>query len=205
MAHLRDSTADHHRTAEHHPFQTSLARGSISRHDFISHLGQMMLVHRAIEQAIAACPDPRIRSLAIDRRAADAAEDLRTFGRESAEFGPLPGTDALIRAIQSAPPARLLGMHYVLEGSKNGSRFIANSIRRGLGLSGPAGTRYLDPDGEAQRPRWAAFKQAMDATAFAPAEAAELVAGAVAMFESIGSISDDLLAASAPAVATSRP
>lgn len=205
MAHLRDSTADHHRTAEHHPFQTSLARGSISRDDFIAHLGQMMLVHRAIEQAIDACPDPRIRSLAIDKRAADAAEDLRTFGEDPSAAVPLPATGRLIESIASAAPAHLLGMHYVLEGSKNGSRFIANSIRRGLGLSGVTGTRYLDPDGEAQRPRWAAFKQAMDATAFTQAEATELVAGAVAMFESIGSISDDLPAVSAPGVAASRP
>ncbi len=67
-------------------------------------------------------------------------------------------------------PLRLLGMHYVLEGSNNGSRFIARHVGRAYQLSTGPGLRYLDPYGDRQRAYWMDFKNAMGKFQFTGAD-----------------------------------
>jgi heme oxygenase len=110
---------------------------------------------------------------------------------------PLPATAALIRDIDRAAveqPLALLGYHYVLEGSKNGNRFIARQLVPALGLAPSRAVRYLDPFAEAQPAKWAAFKTDMTATGFTADQIDLLVAAARRMFEGIGELSDQLMA-----------
>jgi len=94
----------------------------------------------------------------------------------------------------ASEPASLLGLHYVLEGSNNGSRFIARGLMSAYGLAPGPGLRYLDPYGDEQRERWLAFRATMDEVGFSQEDSDRLLVAARQMFQSIVDISDDLLA-----------
>jgi heme oxygenase len=84
-------------------------------------------------------------------------------------------------------------MHYVFEGSKNGGRFIARSVREAYALTGADGTRYLDPHGDEQSARWRAFKETLDSVRLSDAEAHQVVAGATSLFIALGQIATEIL------------
>ena len=66
--------------------------------------------------------------------------------------------------LASEQPMALLGILYVLEGSTNGSKFIARKVRPAYELPATGeGSAYLDPYGDVQPARWQEFKAAMDA------------------------------------------
>ena len=52
MARLKTETADLHTAAESSPLQRQLVKGDLSRDQYAAFLGQMYLVHAALEQAI---------------------------------------------------------------------------------------------------------------------------------------------------------
>ena len=108
-----------------------------------------------------------------------------------------------IDAIAAAQPAALLGMLYVLEGSTNGSRFIARSLARTFnenvksGKAGPnagsgAGLSYLDPYGDAHPERWQSFKTDLNAANLEDHLDAMIEASKI-MFRSIADLSDELM------------
>ncbi len=197
MARLKQETVELHHLAESHPFQRAMVSGSISRVQYVRWLEQMLLVHRCLEghlrRARSSEPD---RCRAIDDsqyREAALLEDIAHCGGNKAPQ-PLPGAAALIRDIDQArnDTAALLGFHYVLEGSTNGSKYIAAALRMRLGLAEGPGTRYLDPYGDSQRARWKQFRQDMDSIGFSKSESDTMVKAAAQMFEGIRRISDDL-------------
>ena len=83
-------------------------------------------------------------------------------------------------------------MLYVLEGSTNGSKFIARAIRREYGLGEGPGASYLDPHGELQQERWQAFKRDMDDVGFTETEASAIIDAACRMFRALTDVSDEL-------------
>lgn len=196
MTLLRDSTSDLHSQAEGHAFQRSLVTGTVSRERYTRYLQQMLLVHLALEADLrdAAGLAPAIGRVVTSEQYQEPylLEDLRFYGASPDGAHPLPATTALIDRIHTAArttPASLLGFHYVLEGSNNGSRFIARAIRGAFRLTGSEGVRYLDPYGDRQREVWAAFKAAMDAESFTADEMHAMVEAAKGMFKGITAIS----------------
>lgn len=196
---LKEETADHHKAAERHEFQQALVRGAVSRESYTDYLGQMLLVHTALEGALrrARAAIPAIGRVVHEFQFQEPylRRDLACFGIDPASVAPLPSTRALIALIEQAErdrPLALLGHHYVLEGSNNGSKYIAKAIRRTFSLSGQAGTAYLDPYGDEQAPKWARFKADLESCGLGEAEGDTLVAAAAEMFEAIGGISEDL-------------
>ncbi|MGP1345311.1 MAG: biliverdin-producing heme oxygenase [Phycisphaerales bacterium] len=208
MDRLRTTTAPLHEAAEHHAFQRALAKGQVTREDYASYLEQMLLVHRALESHLR---DARERCVSVASVVRDwqmqepyLAEDLAFLGRDLRSVTASPATAEFIAAIDAMPPRtdadlQLLGMHYVLEGSNNGSKFISFNIAKSLGLGPGAGMRYLDPYGDEQRARWACFKEDMLSIGFGDAEIEQIVIGANAMFHWIARISDDLAASTSVA------
>ncbi len=199
MARLKTETWPQHQAAETSDFQRRLAKGEVDVEGYGQWLGQMLLVHRALETRLrdAAARDPRIARVVTEEQYQEPylLADLQHFGVDTKALTPLPGTRGLIDRLASASPLEILGMHYVLEGSNNGNRFIVRAVRKALDLSEGHGDRYLDPYGESQREKWAAFKREMDAATWSAGEADALVAAAKAMFSGIGAISADLHAA----------
>lgn len=195
MDRLRNETAALHASAEGKAIQQAMVRGAVTREAYIAWMREMLHLHVGLERALRdlRASDARVRELVSDDqfRAGDIREDLVSFGT-SADDGaaPRPATKSGIGAIERGGLA-VLGMHYVLEGSLNGNRFIAKAIRGSMRLPDGRGTKHLDPYGEAQREKWAAFKRTMDAQAWTPAEQDTLVEGAKAMFGAIAAMSDE--------------
>ncbi len=198
MVRLKESTADLHHAAESHPFQRAMLTGSISREQYIRWLGQMLLIHRGLEgslrEAVKNQPQKTRAIREFQYQEPYLNEDLSFLGSANAA-SPLPATAALLRGFEQRrdEPAALLGFHYVLEGSNNGSKYIAAALRPRLGLGAGPGTRYLDPYGDAQRSHWQQFRQDMATVEFSQAEIEAMVSAAREMFEGIRRLSDDLL------------
>ncbi|MFG0273952.1 MAG: biliverdin-producing heme oxygenase [Phycisphaerales bacterium] len=196
---LKIETADLHAQAEQSPFQRDLAKGRLPREQYARHLAQMLHVHEAIEEALWPLRDtiePVGRIVRDEhRRTGVIREDLAFYGVDGADHPAEPATAALvadIRRFAAERPLALLGMHYVLEGSANGGRFIAMNVRPAYGLEPGAGDRFLDPYGERQRELWSAFKADLDACVFTPAQMRDLLDGAGRMFDGVREIGDAL-------------
>lgn len=200
MERLKAETRELHDAAESRPFQKRLVSGELSREDYGVWLSQMLLVHRALEvplreawketRAFAAVKEEQFQTPYL-------LADLAFLGIDAVAARPLPSTAALIADIErdaAEEPLALLGYHYVLEGSNNGNRFIVKKLAPALGLSRERGARYLDPYGDEQRAKWAAFKADMNAVGFGKQECDTLVAAACRMFEAVTALSDELLA-----------
>lgn len=195
---LKARTAEQHRRAEQSPFMRGLVSGQVTREGYARWLGQMMHVHAALEGEIVAhrAAEPRL-SVASDEQfgAQRLREDLRALGIDPATVRPLPAASALgerVRAAAAECPVSLLGFHYVLEGSKNGNTYIAKALRRTLGIATGSGDSYLDPYGEQQRARWAAFREAMGGQEYSETDAAAVLEAACAMFDGITELNGEL-------------
>lgn len=200
MLRLRNETADLHMQAERRPLQQAMVRGAVSREQYAAFLGQMLLVHRALDAAVrAAASHPDVARVIRPEQFQERylLSDLAYLGVDPATIHPLPATQAIIAEITQ--PRRdsttVLGYHYVLEGAKNGNTYIAKALRKSLSLPIGSGDRYLDPYGDGQRAAWAQFKADMDAASFSREQADSMVVAARRMFQAVGDISDDVSSA----------
>lgn len=199
MQQLKDATWDLHENAENHKFQKTMAAGTLGKEGYVAFLAQMYFVHRAVEARLHELADaPRYQALihGYHFRLNRLAEDLRFFGADPANMKPNSATEAFVSKIEArmqGDDLAVLGMHYVLEGSTNGSKYIAKSVRQGLALQSDEGLAYLDPHGDEQRPRWKSFKEDMDAMGFNETECASAVKAARDMFQGMIEISESLM------------
>jgi heme oxygenase len=195
---LRDQTAEHHKRAERSEFQRLLIAGRLPLSGYIGWLEQMLFVYRPLEDHLASgSRRGKYAGLDVDawRRTPQLDRDLAHFGAKAGTPDPVPATDALVRQIsrwaESSAPA-LLGMLYVLEGSTNGSRYIARSLRKAYALSGEAGLAFMDPYGDLQPERWLAFKNQLEASVGA-GDLGELIVAARGTFDAVTEIGQGVL------------
>ncbi len=207
MQRLRAETADQHHQAENSPYEQALVQGRLPRELYVAGLAQRYAIHAELERQMLALRSKRPEyTTVIDEslfQSANAAADLRHFGIELSDLPVGPAAQdacAWLLELGQSQPHALLGANYVLEGSKNGARYIARAIQRAYQLTGP-GLRYLDPHGEQQRPLWEAYRQKMDGLAFSIAEQDQIVAAAQRMFVCIGAIDREVSEAATPIAA----
>lgn len=200
MQRLKSETQDLHDAAESHELQRKLMKGELSRELYAAHLGQLYLVHKALESAIrdAQTSVPALQTVVHDYQfqVPYLEEDLAFYGLSIDSLEPTPGTARLIEKIEQAAksdPIALLGFQYVLEGSNNGSKYIAKAVSRAYQIESGPGLRYLDPYGDNQRAYWGAFIADMAKCSFSDAQSDALVDAAGDMFRGIAEIGDDLL------------
>lgn len=202
MAHLRESTAALHDQTESHPFPQDLVAGKLPLAGYVNYLAQMFIVHKALESALTQWRDSRSQASATGLFDLDQIKtpyllnDLAMFGVDPASIVPAPATRRLVADIDRRAgfsPVSLLGMHYVLEGSTNGGKYIARAVQKAYKLAPGAGSSYLDPYGDTQRQRWLHFKSAMDAAEISAHDVAEIADAAAAMFIAIRAVFDDLV------------
>lgn len=194
---LKTETAELHTRAEKAPLQAALIQGRLDRAAYTMFLGQMLLVHEALERAVesAATRHAGVRAMwsADQKKAPLVREDLAFYGVNPSSVVPLPETKAVIDLIatrSAAHPEVALGLHYVLEGANNGNQFIARIIKKVYALEGPDGARSLDPYGPRQREVWGAWKSSLNAQQFTGPEQDRIVEGAAAMFQAVIDVSD---------------
>jgi len=197
MDRLREATSEQHRNAESRRLQREMVRGELSADAYAAWLGQMLLLHGALHEAIAdgAGRHPHLRRIVRDegRHVSNLRSDLALLGLDADRMVPLPATAGAIEAITrtgASDALSLLGYNYVLEGSMNGNRFIARALLPKLSV--PA-VSYLDPYGEDQRPAWQAYRERMNAAGFGEEEGRRMVDAARDMFAFIAAMSDELM------------
>ena len=198
MVRLKEATRDLHGHAESRTLQMQMFRGEIDREAFAAYLGQLYLVHHALEAALArvAQGHPAVAEVARpDRRHADRLlRDLDHHGVPADSVAPCPAAGRLVESIERRErdmPVSLLGPLYVLEGSTNGSKVLARVLSRAWQSDG-SGLSYLDPYGDQQPARWADFKREMDALGLDERDRTEVVEAAREAFQSIADISDEV-------------
>lgn len=200
MERLKVETLEAHKAAEGHPLQRAHAQGTLPQDRYVANLGQMFLVHRALEAELRAAAEklPSIKTVVKEYQYQEPylREDLAFFGVNPDAVSPTAATVRIVKRIEElgkTTPLALMGMHYVLEGSNNGSKFLCRVVQRQYGLQPGPGTRYMDPYGDRQREYWAKFKDDMNAAGFTDEQATELVGAAGEMFIAIGAINSDVL------------
>ncbi len=135
MGRLKSATDDLHRMAEGRELQTRLVKGELVRDLYLDFLGQMLLVHVALENRLRSSLDlhPAFGRVVRDYhwRETQLRADIAFVGGDADGFVPLPATAALVAQIEGTAetePVGLMGMLYVLEGSSNGSKFVAAAL-----------------------------------------------------------------------------
>jgi heme oxygenase len=200
MQTLKESTWELHQSAERHQVQQALVGGSLPVSAYTLYLSQMWSIHRCVEAACRRlqyvppfCHVVREYHYREDLLRAD----LDYFEIEIGRVRPLPATRELVDKIDESihgDHVSALGFLYVLEGSTNGSKFIARRVRPAYGLESGDGSSYLDPHGDKQTQRWAAFKSDMSEVEFDVRHVEVMVRSAKMMFLGLVHISDGLSA-----------
>lgn len=200
MAQLKEATWPQHQAAEEHQLERSLVAGTLPRDLYVDWLGQRFLVHRALEAELDRVAQADVRVARTRDEALYQAENLRQdlahFGVDADGVAPCDATAAMLDDISAAltrQATAIVGYYYVFEGSKNGARFIARKVRPAYGLN-EAGSRYLDPHGDEQRPLWNQWKQAVDEAGFKPEEWPAIVAAAQRTFDHVRAVDSELYA-----------
>lgn len=199
---LRERTKEAHARAEKHPLQARLVKGEATLGEYTAWLGQTYHLWRAVDAAIAklASRDARIAAMVkpYHPHAQRVLGDLAHLGRRTAEFPAVPAASSLAMwlnvAAANTDPA-VIGAWYVLEGSSNGGRFIAKAVSRSLGIPGPAGLTALDPHGEEQRARWAAWRADLDGQRWKGHEREAVIAAAERTFDAVGAVMEEMSSA----------
>ncbi|MGE3840564.1 MAG: biliverdin-producing heme oxygenase [Vicinamibacterales bacterium] len=211
MDRLRAETLAEHKAAESHPLQRALALGTLPRALYVRHLAQLRHVHAALDSALQSLAPVHAAIGTVLRpehlQTSYLDDDLAYLGATAEERAVVSATVRLVEAIDrmaEGDPLAILGYHYVLEGSNNGSKFLARVVQRAYDLPPGRGTRYMDPYGDRQKEVWAQFKTDMNAVGFSTEQADALVASAKVMFGAIAEMGDDLLVAH-PLAAASSP
>jgi heme oxygenase len=198
MSRLKTETRDLHSHAEGRVLQQRIASGNVDRKTFAAYLGQLYHVHRALESALESSREahPSVAALATDdrMRVPDLHRDLEFYDvhPHAIEAGVAATRfQSQIDTIMNSNPTALLGALYVLEGSTNGGRFLAKSLRKSWGLAGD-GLSYFDPYGDEQPQRWAAFRRDMDEASFEATDEEAIVEMAKKTFLAIAEVSDEV-------------
>ena len=198
MQRLKAETSDLHSHAESRALQRAIASGEVNRTTFSAYLGQLYQVHQSLESALENNREvhPAIGALATaDRmRIPDLDRDLEFYGFD---HGRIAVGDAArrfsdqIREIEKLDPVALLGALYVLEGSTNGGRFLARTLRKSWNLDGE-GLAYFDPYGDEQPQMWAAFRREMEEATFEADQEEAIIEMAKSTFQAIAEVSDEV-------------
>lgn len=201
MLELKNATQPLHDLTEAGRFNKELVMGRVPLVAYVDMLGQFFLVHRALEahlrrhRAASNILSAVIRDHQFQEPYLRA--DLAFFGRDPETVQPFPPTAKFISYIDSladSEPAGLLGIHYVFEGSNNGSKYISHALRRAYNLSNGDGTQYFDPYGDRQREVWQEFKQSAANIAPSQEQRKRIVGAASETFLAVMRIHDALQA-----------
>lgn len=199
MHRLKEGTWDMHQQAEGQALEQNLIKGTLPKDKYVENIAQRYLIHGRMDSLLrkAREVEPRLAEIVEDCQfhTDSAKRDLQFFGVDPLEVEALPATQEFIKIAQQAfdeAPICLLGIHYVLEGSTNGARFIAKALRKAYALEGMNGTYLLDPYGEQQRGNWMRFVTTANAQEYSEAELERIIFYARKTFSGITNIGQEI-------------
>lgn len=200
MSRLRDATQVLHDQAEASAFQQALVAGELPIESYVAQLEQLYHLHESLEQHLHTLRNTSPIASAVLRdehfQTPYLRDDLKHFERSTGACTPTLAVGQLIATFDHAArkrPIALLGAQYVLEGSNNGSRFVAKRLMGAYSLKPGPGLRYMDPYGDQQRAVWMAFKAAMNEQRFSEDDTIAMVGTARLTFVGIMSLGEELL------------
>ena len=198
MERLRESTRELHNQAEGHEFQKLLGGGKVAVDQYITYLEQLLVIHRTLAQELEKAGSRPVEAIVEARHTnLDSLHlDLGHFQKSPETAEPLPSTRKFLeelKATAQADPAALLGYLYVLEGSTNGARFMARTLREGLALPQSAGATYFDRYGPSQREYWMDFKARMNELELSPEQQEKIIETAKATFQIFFDMGEEIL------------
>ncbi len=200
---LRESTKDMHNDTEGQDFQKQLGSGTVRQDRYVAYLGQLYLMHKHLGDLLtrAASADSRVAAVLAPYHTDLSAVtgDLEYFSVAPDSVVPLASTAGLLSYMDELArrsPLSLLGFLYVLEGSTNGAKFMAKTLRAGMNLPEDRGASYFDRYGDKQRERWSNFKETMNAQGFNQSEVDAIVVEAKRLFQTFFDIGSELIATS---------
>jgi len=195
---LKDDNWQLHQIAERSDGLGGVLKGSLPLDGYVGILEQQWVIAAPMDAALrgALAARPGVAPLVEDDQYLEGylREDLAHFGRQVTSIKPRPGSARFIEHLtaKADDPLHILGLHYVRLGACNGNRFVARKARATYKLpESGEGTRFLDPFGEAQRPKWVAFKTKLDALDLDAGERDRVFAGTRAMYELIINLPND--------------
>ncbi len=196
METLKKSTAAMHDSAEGSPFQSLLTKAKLPKEVYADYLAQLYLLHGALEQELRRHASTAAVVSPAEFQEEFLKQDLTSLGRRPEDSKPLSSTSKLLADIEVCSkecPEALLGMHYVLLGSKHGGKFIAKNMQSAYGLQDGLGSVYFDPYGPTFMSIWKQFKEQMNQLDVSPAVTEAISTAAGQMFNRITEIGLELM------------
>ena len=199
MDRLKSRTDDILRRGQQHPLQRSLVSGQITRDHYVAYIRQLLLIYQPMERLLRSLRDRDRGASLIIREEQFLSPLILTDLTHLGSDGGAMASRAVRRMVDemhlasARVPRSILGCLYVVEGSKNGSRYVAPAIQRALYLLPGHVTLMFDPYGDNQVAKWTAFKNAMNATAFSPEEIEAMSHTALTMFEAYIAVSEEVM------------
>ncbi len=203
---LKARTLKAHEGAEGHPFHAMIfgANGPAAARAAVTlSLGQHLCVQEVFEPllrrageaggVLATVVQPYHYHLLALR------DDLAALGATLEHTRALPATERFAERVATCGSgAALLGVWYVYEGATNGGTIIGKHIKAVLGLEDDRGTRFINPHGPLVRPRWMAWKTAVDGLTLSAAEKEEAIAAASDTFTMTAGMLTEVVGAGLP-------
>lgn len=187
---LRESMSSRHSKIEQHPLQNDLAHGTISKENYAKYLQGLLNYHRGFESALRkhSNESPLKNIIAPDYFMVDRLE------KDLSELGALPescnngnGTENSVEN-----PLELLGILYVILGSKHGGKYMSKMLSDKMGSE--YHHHYLDPFGTNLGALWTKFVAEIDALPLSDEEQNTVLKGAISAYDAFTHSSDLALA-----------
>ena len=191
---LKDSTRETHSVAESHPFQGTLASGKLPLSAYTDYLQQMQALHSAYEAKLAhaAEHDAHLKSVMRPEYYETEYLDRDLAALHSGPAAPLPCISEFIASENfDRNPVSMLGVLYVLLGSKHGGKFIAHSVKQAYEFK-TAGYTYFSPYGENFRELWQQFTASLNGLNLTQQERESVLKAASDTFDIFGKIGQEV-------------
>lgn len=162
---LKESTRANHNAAEAHPFQGTLANGKLAREAYVDYLQQLRELHDGFESRLAEAARKNEIVASVVKPEYYQLEFIEN-DLKALDAVPAPALDCVAKfngsGLFERDPVSLIGVLYVLLGSKHGGKFIAHNVKDAYSLDG-AGWTYFKPYGENFMELWKGFTESLNA------------------------------------------
>lgn len=196
---LKQQTQAAHDRTENHPSNAAVLSGTAGIEPYAHHLGQLGVIHSALEPALA---NFQYRGHALGAllqpyhfRLPALFDDLAFLEAPASVLRPTQSAAAIrdmaINFASRQSPA-ILGIFYVFEGSTNGGTIIAKRLRTAFNWADERGTQFINPHGAAVRQRWMEWKSSLDALRFSASEQQEIIDAACATFDHLSTMFNEI-------------
>lgn len=191
---LKESTRPNHTAAESHPFQGALANARLSIPAYVDYLQQLRELHERFEAKLrdASGTNPSVKHVVQPEhyQLTFLEKDLQALKANKANA--LPCVQEFTESnLFAQEPASLLGVLYVLLGSKHGGKFIAHNVKQAYNLD-EAGYTYFAPYGENFREIWQKFTAGLNELELTEAQRQRVLEGASHTFDFFGKLGEEI-------------